>query len=268
MRYRPLACVLVLAGCLEPNKNNGANGVNVTPSLCVAGSGDGIGCACSAAGATQTCWPGDPAKRGSGSCHDGTQTCIAVSGGLLWGTCDGANVNECGGAFSGCGAVEFATCDGGVPPTTPDPGMCGGAEFVQCDGGLSGKCTLPVNGRCPNGDYFDKGQHLCCPCDATTCNRPACCAQPACGGDPACVMCNNATLDPACGGTVDTDCDDFPEDCDQLCCPCKPGVCTACPMGQIPCGGVCVNAYNDPTHCGACDHQCNGSQTCQHGVCM
>src|SRR5262249_54257610 len=112
----------------------------------------------------------------------------------------------------------------------------------------------------------------CLLCDASSCGQhPACCGADVCKNSAACsTMCSgNTTLDPACHGRVDLDCDDFPEDCDQLCCPCKPaGSCMACPQGQIPCGGTCVDATSDDNHCGSCDNPCLLGTHCVSASCM
>lgn len=39
-----------------------------------------------------------------------------------------------------------------------------------------------------------------------------------------------------------------------------------CPEGQVACDGTCVDALQDPAHCGACDRNCLGG-TCTAGVC-
>jgi hypothetical protein len=127
-----------------------------------------------------------------------------------------------------------------------------------------------TDGRCPQGTYFDLFHFGCCPCTAQTCDHPECCAAQVCANAQQCGMCEGGKpmLDPSCNGGVDNDCDDFPEDCDQLCCPCKPkGQCQPCPQGQIPCNGVCVDGAGDPTHCGACDNACNQGQKCINGAC-
>jgi hypothetical protein len=56
---------------------------------------------------------------------------------------------------------------------------------------------------------------------------------------------------------VDTDCDDFPEDCDQLCCPCKAAKCPICPIHQVSCSGHCIDVTNDDNNCGSCGASCD-----------
>jgi hypothetical protein len=77
-------------------------------------------------------------------------------------------------------------------------------------------------------------------------------------------------LPAVCNGMADPDCDDYPEDCDQLCCPCKPSSCTVCPVaGQVECSGQgCIDVASNDNACGACDNQCFGTQHCTNGVCQ
>lgn len=41
-----------------------------------------------------------------------------------------------------------------------------------------------------------------------------------------------------------------------------------CPPGQIGCGASCVDALNDPAHCGDCKTVCTASQGCAGGACV
>jgi hypothetical protein len=41
----------------------------------------------------------------------------------------------------------------------------------------------------------------------------------------------------------------------------------ACPTGQTPCTGACVDLNSDPAHCGACGRTCIGGQWCIAGAC-
>jgi hypothetical protein len=40
-----------------------------------------------------------------------------------------------------------------------------------------------------------------------------------------------------------------------------------CDLGQLECGGTCVDGVSDPTHCGACDVRCGATEVCAGGVC-
>jgi hypothetical protein len=183
-----------------------------------------------------------------------------------WGPCVG-EVLDCGDA------------GGAPPPPTPEAGPPPPSACVPPD--VNGRCPVgtPVGGISGwDGGIFspDGGLNLptptCCPCSPSDCgdpSKPACCLTDVCRTTAACASCAGQQLDPACHGAVDQDCDDFPEDCDQLCCPCKPaGICQSCPQGDVPCGGVCVNATTDPSHCGACDYVCSGGQQCVSGSCQ
>lgn len=102
-----------------------------SPEVCDGADNDGNGsidetCSCGG-GATQACWPGDPANRNRGQCADGTQTCtegIEFGG---WGVCTGAVLpsaevpdncvdENCDGNMPGCDTpcAEFETCDNGT----------------------------------------------------------------------------------------------------------------------------------------------------------
>jgi hypothetical protein len=63
---------------------------------------DDEGCGCSAPGATRACWTGPSTQRGSGKCHDGTQTCAARGTEFaVWGACEGQELH--------CGAPDAGT---------------------------------------------------------------------------------------------------------------------------------------------------------------
>ena len=86
----------------------------------------------------------------------------------------------------------------------------------------------PLGAACPMGTVDTLvstgafGDRLaCCPCAATDCSNAACCGDQACAGSTSCAGLLCAPLPASCGGTVSFDCDDFPEDCDEPCCPCR-----------------------------------------------
>jgi hypothetical protein len=274
MAHPWIAAFALLAGCSATIDQVAPDGPG-SPARDAAAGGDSsaacgstfddlAGCSCTPGG-QRACYGGPPATRGVGACRDGAQTC-AGSGefGGTWTACasevlPASETGHCGdGIDNDCNGVadcQDGACDGDqacFPVDMSKPG----------DMSKPAGCVMPDNQlRCPEGTYLNlnamNGMLGCCPCDATTCGKPACCVTQACAGSQACGMCNGVQLDPACMGRVDGDCDDFPEDCDQLCCPCKPaGKCTLCPQGHIFCNGVCVDAVSDPNHCGACDRHC------------
>jgi hypothetical protein len=118
----------------------------------------------------------------------------------------------------------------------------------------------------PNGN--------CCPCTVSDCaTNNSCCSATVCHGDPACATCTTSTLPAVCNGNVDLDCDDFDEDCDQLCCPCKPASCQICPGDQVPCDDgtgtlVCTDVTSNDNQCGACDTSCFAPEHCVNGWCQ
>ena len=259
---------------------------------------------CSRAGQSAPCWTGAASQRNVSPCHDGTTTCVQSGEFAMWGPCQGEQTNcpGAGGAGNGGGGGEDGGGNGTGGGGTEDGGGNGngggGAEDGggngngggggedgggngngggggedgggNGNGGGGGECVLPdQNSRCPPGYYGDANMALCCPCAASDCGDPtkvACCTAAVCASSAACADCAGKPLDATCMGQIDFDCDDWPEDCDQLCCPCKPvGICVDCPgVGQIACAGSeagtdpsqCVDGANDPDHCGACDGVC------------
>lgn len=304
-RLAPLA-VLIVVSCAATNAadnlSGGADAGTVDASVDggKAGTqfgGDGSaytavnpqGAACHKAGQTAACWTGPAAKRNMGGCHDGMTTCVANGEFATWGPCIGEVTTCSDSGTGGFGAEDSGgqgTGGGGAEDSGVETGPGSGG------GGLEG-CMLADTKTflCPAGTYGqfqnDAGPspsnplgdpYWCCPCTASDCGdptKPACCLASVCAGAGACASCAGAALDPSCNGKVDWDCDDFPEDCDELCCPCKPAsTCVSCPPGQIACNGLqggtdpsqCVDAVSNPLHCGACDTLCNGS--CVNGVCQ
>jgi hypothetical protein len=242
------------------------------------------GCACTTAGKSAACWTGPPSQRNVGACHDGTAVCVRSGEFGIWGPCQGEQLT--------CGVPEAAAPDSAAP--AQDGGGTGGMgseDSGNGNGGMGGEdagCP-PANGvnGCPIGytnpycvssggaitcTYNGNGPFCCAPCAAADCADPtkaaACCLSAACASAPECQACQGQQLDPLCNGVLASDCDDYPEDCDELCCPCKPaGICPTCPAGQISCAGTCVDA-STPQNCGACDSQCFFGQQCIHAQCQ
>lgn len=185
--------VIVSISCTKPSGKsggglpNGTGGGSGTPTkMCGAGLDDS-GCACAKAGVTQPCWPGDPTKRNTGLCHDGTQICTAAGELLTWGVCTGA-VTDCGPPTlgNGCNAGELASCDGGAPRDfgfTED----GGPGYPDC-------CT-PGSYRWCNTATPTWGKQLCgadgkwsTPCVEVTTHPSKCTGCSANLYDPACCV--------------------------------------------------------------------------------
>jgi hypothetical protein len=91
-------------------------------------------CPC-AHGATQACYPGDPAEVGRGICKKGTQTCIGSNEFSSWGPCEGA----VGPAPETCDTVDN-DCNGPA-----DDGLIG-CKVVSQGVNLDGDC---VTAKCP-----------------------------------------------------------------------------------------------------------------------
>lgn len=176
-------------------------------------------------GQTRPCYDGPPATENVGTCKDGTQTC---SGGHWQTDCPGETLpspEQCTDALDhDCnhlpGCLDVFAC-----ATNP-------ACQQQCKVDRMG-CVCPDGSgdtaTCPAG-YVGitsggfPGTVECCPCTANDCGNPVCCDQTVCAGNSQCSGLTCKPLPSSCGGKVNFDCDDFPEDCDEPCCPC-----TTCP---------------------------------------
>jgi len=190
------------------------------------------GCATQAAcqtgctnGQQRPCYTGPSGTDGVGTCHGGMQTC---AGGQWPSTCTGQvtpTAEDCTDAkdhdcnhLPGCldlfacilSPACMSTC------TTPDP-MCvcpmGSGDTATCPGNMHG---ITVGATLTN-----PGMTECCPCTASDCGDPACCDKAVCAGNAKCAGLTCAPLPSSCNGRVNADCDDFPEDCDEPCCPCR-----------------------------------------------
>jgi hypothetical protein len=254
----------------------GHDGGGADAGNCNPAAPDQTGCRCTTVGQARACYLGPPGTRGVGACHDGTQTCLQNNEFGEYGPCTGVTPP----GPEGCTSTVDSNCNGLIGCADPKacPGGCpvdAGPDVVVPDSGTT--CVPPIvsnsGERCPNG-YVLGPNGDCCPCAATDCaTNNACCAAPACAGDPSCATCAGSTLPAICNGNVDVDCDDFTEDCDQLCCPCKPSTCQACPTNQVPCDDgtgtlVCTDVTGNDLQCGACDTTCSAPQHCVNGWCQ
>jgi len=236
---------------------------------CGPGSPDQVGCKCTI-GTGIACYPGPAATRHVGACKDGTQTCQQDNEFGSYGPCTGAVLP----GPETCTSTVDANCNGLVG--CADPTACPGGCPVDA-GPDTGACAPPISSdtgiRCPNGTVLDATGN-CCPCTAADCaTNNACCVADVCKNTAACATCSTSTLPAVCKGQVDLDCDDFPEDCDQLCCPCKPASCQSCPGDQVPCDDgtgtlVCTDVTSNDSMCGACDTSCSGTTHCVNGWCQ
>jgi hypothetical protein len=180
-------------------------------------------------GDTRSCYTGDPNTLGKGICHAGTQTC---NNGVWDMNCAGqqlpeAKENCCDAKDHNCNGLPgcldlFACildmcCMGGCTPQNVDNGC-------SCPKGAGDTATCPMGfiGHTKGGGFPPVEE--CCPCTAQDCGNPGCCATQACANNPACMGLMCKPLPPMCNGQQNADCDDFPEDCDEPCCPC-----TNCP---------------------------------------
>ncbi len=176
-------------------------------------------------GDMRACYTGPDGTAGVGTCHGGTQVCT----GGAWPTdCPGEvlpaaedctspldlNCNHLAGCFDLFACILSPACQATCMVTDPSC-VCptGTGDVATCPDGMWGV----VMGSSPGVP----GTIECCPCTASDCTNPGCCAEPVCAGNPWCAGLDcTAPLPASCGGMVNFDCDDFPEDCDEPCCKC------------------------------------------------
>jgi hypothetical protein len=184
-------------------------------------------------GQTRPCYEGAAATESTGTCKDGTQVCANGK----WPTnCPGQVLptaeNCCDALDHNCnglpGCFDFLTC------------FTASCCSVTCtsSSALSPGCVCPTGsgdtGTCPAGDHLvsiggSLLQQQCCPCTTNDCDDLNCCGYDVCSASSSCagIPCIAVSGLPAsCNGQVSTDCDDWPEDCDEPCC-----LCGSCPGG-------------------------------------
>ncbi|MBK7857751.1 MAG: hypothetical protein IPJ65_03800 [Archangiaceae bacterium] len=134
-------------------------------------------------------------------------------------------------AVVGCARAP-ATCTDGVRNGQEADVDCGGPDCRRCASGDA--CQTPDD------------------CESGRCQLHVCVAAvEGCDGGPQCagVECRRNAECPS-GACLDGQC--VP--------PC------AAPL--VPCGGACVDAQNDPAHCGGCGVGCRADQRCAGGACV
>ncbi len=184
-------------------------------------------------GQMRSCYDGPAGTENVGLCTDGTQVCqngqwpTNCPGEVLPSpteNCCDAYDHNCNG-LPGC--FDFLSC------------FTNSCCSLTCtsSSAVSPGCSCPTGsgdeGTCPMGDHLvgipNTLQQQCCPCTANDCDDINCCPYDVCSTTSSCsgIMCMSTTSLPAsCNGQVSTDCDDWPEDCDEPCC-----LCASCPEG-------------------------------------
>ncbi len=178
--------------------------------------------ACQTDGQTRPCYTGPAGTENVGTCKDGVQTCKSNE----WGPC----VGEVDPATENCCDALDHNCNGWAGCLDVFTLACANAACCQsqCKSPLDTGCVCPKGSgdtqTCPDGDHVVHtggfpGADECCPCN--DCNDVNCCGNSVCAGSATCSGLTCKPLPPSCNGQVNSDCDDFPEDCDEPCCKCS-----------------------------------------------
>jgi hypothetical protein len=221
---------------------------------------DKAGCTCSTANATMACYTGPTGTENVGACKDGTETCktSGTSEFPTWSSCTGETLPSTENCSDGIDNDCNGLTDCADPACTGTPGC---TNTNNC---IAPNEVGPDDTRCPAGYWLDPSNinGYCCPCTANSCNNPnnfgqdaACCMASVCAGASTCTGSNCGALPASCNGQTDTDCDDWPEDCDEPCCACVPT--NAC-VGFTTCNGTfCMSDSDCQTACPGTGSTCN-----------
>ncbi len=98
-------------------------------------------CSCSS-GSQQACWPGDPAQRNRGVCHDGLQACGADPEFSGWGACEGAAMPN-GESGPACQNAIDDDCDGLIDCEDPSCSSVPACCEHKCKAGTVRLCDEP-----------------------------------------------------------------------------------------------------------------------------
>jgi hypothetical protein len=183
------------------------------------------GCKTCTNGDTRPCYDGPSGTENVGTCKDGMQVCTNNA----WPTtCPGEVLptqENCTDALDhNCnhlpGCLDVFSC--ATSPACQQQCKLDRSGCV-CPQGSGDTATCPAGmvGITNGGTLTTPGTVECCPCTANDCGNAVCCDQAVCAGSSQCSPYTCKTLPASCNGQVNFDCDDFPEDCDEPCCPCS-----------------------------------------------
>ncbi len=240
-------------------------------------------CQCYAPGSRRSCYSGPNTTyeasegRPRGSCQIGVQFCEADGQGKNWWgrcydqllpsaeICDGLD-NDCNGKIDDhrsctCTAGETRPCYPG-DPRFADVGNCKrGVQSCGADGQWETTCkgaVLPkLWDECGGGDQDCDGKvDEECNCQGALCASNTC-VNTETWNDQHCGACNNP-----CTSAQRCERDPLCKSDDPFCafqCVCK--------SDAILCNGACVDAQQNPQHCGACNNSCAVGAICEQGKC-
>lgn len=166
----------------------------------------------------------------------------------------GNQIDEnCDGVIGAC--LIDADCPTGKCNTAT--GQCQALEIcnngIDDDGdGNTDNCDICNNGLDDDGDgLIDED----CLAIGSACSASNTCSSGVCQ--------NGVCQPPSCTDGVKNG-NETGVDCGGSCTPCT----VQCPVGQVNCGGICVNINTSNTNCGACGNSCPAGTTCVAGTCM
>ncbi len=225
------------------------------------------------------CSGGKTCQSGACACPQGQTACGGVCRDLAT---DVANCGQCGNA-----CAQGASCVGGQCACPSGLELCAGTNrCVQGCSATSGEVFNPTTCQCecPTGTTLCPGNNSCvqnCPqgqtLNATTCQ----CENIVCPGGT--VLCDGQCVSTSCStgevfNPTTCQCEACPagqEPCGGQCVQScsggrvlNPTTCECeCPTGTTLCNGNCVDLQSDANNCGQCGNTCPSDQSCVSGTC-
>jgi hypothetical protein len=238
--------------------------------MCNPSSSDLTNCSCTAANATQACYPTsvDPKTRNVGACKDGTQTCNKQGEILTYGPCMGAIVP----AQEDCSGMVDTNCNGKVgcaDPTCASNPVCNtgctDGQTRPCYDGPAGSDNV---GTCRDGVQTCANQMWPAGCPGEVLPTMENCGDALdhnCNGAPGCLdifACLLPVPAMACSGQCDPSMVKLDPGCT---CSTGAGDTAMCPDGTL---GVELPGLTGPYECCPCTaNDCGNPACCAESVC-